>query len=279
MRCLSVSTAAQYDMQKAFSYYDKRYHTIKFDDVLYVKTTDNATEFFIFPFGCTVIWGTKESHEKDIVRQLDKFATDVVEKIASDLIFFSYSDPSDESEENRTYINEEENRVILANNSEYIKLSISYGLAQSVRLKILENSVNKILQSTAPISKELAQNGTTAMTKKQISKQIGNLFNERYSVNLHSGTLETPEFFWRRPNYEPLYLMTVEFQDISLRNSILNSRLDIIQELYNILCNEMNYKHSSRLEITIVILITMEVAMAFFHGNIWADLVKLFSGS
>ncbi|MCP5369470.1 MAG: RMD1 family protein [Rickettsiaceae bacterium] len=278
MRCLSISTATRYNMEKAFAYYDKRYHTIKFDDVLYIKTTDQATEFFIFPFGCVVIWGTKESHEKDIVRQLDKFTIDPPEKIASDLIFYNYSDQPKDSEENKTYINEEENKVILANSSEYIKLSISYGLAQSVKLKILENSVNNILQNTAPISKELAQTGSTSMTKKQISKQIGNLFNERYSINLHSGTLETPEFFWRRPNYEPLYLMTVEFQDITLRNNILNSRLDIIQELYNILCNEMNYKHSSRLEITIVILITIEVALALFHDNIWLDLVRLFKG-
>ncbi len=62
--------------------------------------------------------------------------------------------------------------------------------------------------------------------------------------------------------------MTAEFQDISVRQGILNHRLDMIQELYNILSNELNYKHSSRIEITIVILITIEVILALLHNHV-----------
>ena len=61
--------------------------------------------------------------------------------------------------------------------------------------------------------------------------------------------------------------MTAEFQDISVRQGILNHRLDIIQELYNILSNELNYKHSARLEITIVVLIAIEVVLALSHND------------
>ena len=277
MRCFSISSASEYDMKKLSSYYEKKFRTIAFDDVLYVNNSKNEIEFFIFHFGCVVIWNASESDEKRILSELNKFAIEPVDKIASDLIFFRYSNTNIESEENKTYIDEERNTVILSSNSEYIKLSISYGLAQSVKLKILENSVNKILQNTAPISKELAKHGRVSMSKEQISKQIGNLFSERYSVNLHSDTLDTPEFFWRRPNYEPLYIMAIEFQDISLRHGILNNRLDIIQELYNILCNELNYKHSSRLEITIVILITIEVILALLHEDVFTTIINWFT--
>ena len=162
---------------------------------------------------------------------------------------------------------EERNRIILSNKSEYIKLSISHALAQSVKLIVLERSVSQILEKTAPIQKELANTGSVSLSKKEISKQIGQLFSERYSINLHSDILDTPEFFWRRPSYEPLYLMTAEFQDISVRQGILNHRLDIIQELYNILSNELNYKHSARLEITIVVLIAIEVVLALSHND------------
>jgi len=94
------------------------------------------------------------------------------------------------------------------------------------------------------------------------------LFSEMFSINLHSDILDTPEFFWKRPRYEPLYLMTVDFQDISVRQGILNHRLDIIQELYGILSNELNNKHSSRLEITIIVLIAIEILLALSHNDL-----------
>ncbi len=59
--------------------------------------------------------------------------------------------------------------------------------------------------------------------------------------------------------------MTAAFQDIQVRQNILNHRLDMIHELYSILSNELNYKHSTRLEIIIIVLITMEVLFAFLH--------------
>ncbi|MGC0371500.1 MAG: hypothetical protein DGJ47_000189 [Rickettsiaceae bacterium] len=277
MRCFSISPASEYKMDLVFNYYSTDCITTEFDEVLYVKQPKNNTEFFVFPFGCVVIWGAEEPEEQIILSELSKFEIDPVEKIESDLIYFNYSDNVNDDIQDKTYIDEEENKVILANNSEYLKISISYGLAQSVKLKILESSVSKILQSTAPINKELAKTGGISMSKKEISKQIGNLFNERYSINLHTDILDTPEFFWRRPNYEPLYLMATEFQDIKLRHSILNHRLDIIQELYNILCNELNYKHSTRLEITIVVLITIEVALALLHEDIFSKIFSCFT--
>ena len=114
------------------------------------------------------------------------------------------------------------------------------------------------------------------MSKKEISKQIGVLFNERYYINLHSDILDTPEFFWRRPSYEPLYLMTAEFLDIQTRHNILNHRLNMIHELYTILANELNYKHSTRLEVIIIILIAIEVIVALVHNDIFEKIYKFF---
>jgi len=176
----------------------------------------------------------------------------------------------------KTFIDEEQNKIILADDSVFVKLSISHALAQAVKLSILELSVNELIIKVTPIQKELAKIGSVSLSKKEISKQIGLLFNERYSINLHSDLLDTPEFFWRRPSYEPLYLMTVEFQDIHLRQTILNHRLGLIQELYNILSNELNYKHSTRLEVIIIILIAIEVFIAVIHNDIFPKILNMF---
>jgi len=268
MRCLSYCTASEYIMDGLTDHLISKGFVLKhFDDVIFAKMENNDDiDIFLFPFGCITIWGTDEAQEKFILQELKGFETDSLTDVMSDPINFEYHENADK-DHGKTFIDEERNRIILSNKSEYIKLSISHALAQSVKLIVLERSVSQILEKTAPIQKELANTGSVSLSKKEISKQIGQLFSERYSINLHSDILDTPEFFWRRPSYEPLYLMTAEFQDISVRQGILNHRLDIIQELYNILSNELNYKHSARLEITIVVLIAIEVVLALSHND------------
>jgi uncharacterized Rmd1/YagE family protein len=101
---------------------------------------------------------------------------------------------------------------------------------------------------------------------------MGVLFSERYSINLHSDILDTPEFFWRRPSFEPLYLNAAEFQDIQQRQTLLNHRLDMIHELYTMLSNELHVKHSTKLEWIIIILITIEVFLELTHNKFFLNL-------
>jgi len=276
MRCLSYCTASEYLMADLTDHLiSKGFVVNHFDDVIFAKMEDNPDlDIFLFPFGCLTIWGSDDAREKLLLHELKRFEVDSLTEVMSDPINFEYHENADK-DHGKTFIDEERNKIILSNRSEYIKLSISHALAQSVKLIVLERSVSKILEKTSPIQKELANTGSVSLSKKEISKQIGQLFSERYSINLHSDILDTPEFFWRRPSYEPLYLMTAEFQDISVRQGILNHRLDIIQELYNILSNELNYKHSARLEITIVVLIAIEVVLAFSHNSVISKILNL----
>jgi uncharacterized Rmd1/YagE family protein len=277
MRCSSYCTASAYKISELAEYLNNQGLEPKyFDDVIYARAKnrdgDEYIDLFFFPFGCVTIWASDEIHEKAVLDELPVASLEVepLESALSEFIHFDYNPEGD-----KTFIDEENNKIILGGDSAYIKLSISHALAQSVKLSVLEKSVSKILENTAPIQQELANTGSVSLSKKQISKKIGNLFNERYSINMHSDILDTPEFFWRRPSYEPLYLMTAEFQDIGVRQGILNHRLNMIQELYIILSNELNYKHSSMLEITIVILIAIEVLLALTHNNIISKFIDL----
>ena len=276
MRCSSYCTAGDYDIPKITNYLQSNgYEPKLFDDVIYaqkeIRNNKTVIDIFFFNFGCTIIWGGSEQQELDIIKAIESFEIDKPSTPVSEFIYFEYDQSIP-----RSYIDEEQNKIILSNESPLIKLSISHALAQSVKLSILELSVNDLIIKTTPIQKELANTGSVSLSKKEISKQIGILFNERYSINLHSDILDTPEFFWRRPSYEPLYLMTVEFQDIQLRQNILNHRLDMIQELYDILSNELKHKHSTRLEVIIIILIAIEVSIAVIHNDTFAKILNMF---
>lgn len=268
MRCSSYCTASAYKVNYLLDHLNSSGLEPKyFDNVVYVQKEGRGDlgniDIFFFPFGCIVIWGADEMHEKSILELPMQFEINKLDTHISDFIYFDY-----DQELGKTFIDEEKNEIILGDTSELIKLSLSHALAQSVKLNVLEKSVSALLDKTTPIQQELANTGSVSLSKKEISKQIGILFNERYSINLHSDILDTPEFFWRRPSYEPLYLMTAAFQDIQVRQNILNHRLDTIHELYTMLSNELNYKHSSRLEIIIVILIAIEVTLAITQSNI-----------
>jgi uncharacterized Rmd1/YagE family protein len=128
-------------------------------------------------------------------------------------------------------------------------------------MEAFEKSVAKTIERTHHLQEELGLTGKISLSRKKLSQKIGALFSERNSINLHCDILDTPEFFWRRPRYETYYHLASEYMDIKQRLDILNRRLDVIHELYDILSNELKHAHSSRLEWTIIVLIVIEVVM------------------
>lgn len=266
MRCTSYCIAEEILIDSVVKYMiEKGVEPKYFDDTIHIQKESSpgkSIDIFCFGFGSVVFWSGTEQDEALFLKEIEEFSKNLIPKATSDLIFYKIDKDSQ-----KAFIDEEANMIVLNEDSTFLKLSISHALAQSVKLNVLEISVSNLLDRSAPIQQELARNGTVSLSKKEISKNIGLLFSERYSINLHSDILDTPEFFWRRPSYEPIYLMTAAFQDIQVRHNILNHRLDTIHELYSILSNELNYKHSTRLEIIIIILIAIEVLIGLTgHG-------------
>src|SRR5262249_46265875 len=113
---------------------------------------------------------------------------------------------------------------------------------------------------------ELAARGKIRLSKKEIRRKMGALFIERNSINLYFDVLDTPEFFWEHAELEPLYTMTATYLDIEARVRALNQRLDIVHELFDMLVTELNHQHSSKLELTIIWLICIEVGLSILQN-------------
>ena len=58
--------------------------------------------------------------------------------------------------------------------------------------------------------------------------------------------------------------MASEYMDINTRLDILNKKLSVVHELYEILSNELKHAHSSFLEMIIIGLIVIEVVLTLF---------------
>lgn len=275
MRSSTYCTANSYKMSELVQYLvDQGYEPKYFDEVIHFNKNINnekSADVFVFPFGVVSMWDVDEVEDRIILEELEAFQEQSLADPTVDLVFYEYNE-----KEKKSFIDEDKNIVIVNDKNVFIKLSMAHALAQSVKLEVLEESVSRLLEQTTPIRKELASRGTVSLSKTEISKQIGVLFNERYSINMHSDILDTPEFFWRRPSYEPVYLMMADFQDTQVRQNILNHRLDMIHELYSILSNELNYKHSTRLEWIIIVLIAIEVITGLVHTDSLMKLYHLF---
>lgn len=256
LRCSTYCTAAGFNIGSLFLALKSAEDTVHlFRDVVHKQIkvdTKTKQEIFYFPYGVVVFWGLSETEEKEILLSLKEFERESIIDPEFDAFTFSYG--------SATQIAEDE--IKLQNKSILTKLAVSHGLAQSVKLNIFEAMVQKTIDKTRILPQNLSKLGKISMSRKEISKKIGELFIERNFINLHADILDVPEFFWDHPELEPFYRRTAHYLDISKRAESLNKRLGVIHDLFEMLSGELNHQHSSRLEWTIIILIVIEVVIA-----------------
>ena len=259
MRCYIYCTASSYNIKALYDFLKDRFEsTTLYRDVIHVvipNSDGSPADIFLFPYGSAVCWGLSESQERQFLNDVKGFCIQPLDEWELDRFTFSYGDAPK--------LNKDE--IILPNNETLTKLAISHGLAQSVKLGTFENAIQKTFNSTKHIPLDLASRGKIPLSRSEIRRKMGDLFLERSSINLHFDVLDTPEFFWERPELEPLYMLIANYLEVATRVEVLNQRLDVVQELYQMLGTELNHQHSSRLEWAIICLIVIEVVLSFMR--------------
>ncbi len=249
MRCLFTCTADSYDIHALTASLKENYSVSRVKDALSVEL-ENGNVFY-FAYGCVVSWGLSQEEEKTFVDEVKPFEVNPLRQPVED--FFTYT-----SGEDFKIVNDE---IVLANRSSLTLLAASHGLAQSVKLDAFEKSVDQTVGTMKHIPEQMAKVGNIGLSRRQIRKKMGELFIERNSINLHSDILDKPEFFWVYPEVEPIYTMIANYLELGPRVQVLNQRLGVIHELFDMLNSELNHQQSSRLEWIIIILIFIEVGI------------------
>jgi uncharacterized Rmd1/YagE family protein len=252
MDCRAYCTATSYQIKNLFDTFKDSHQPVQYRDAVHirVRTDDAFGDIFYFSYGVMVSWGLSPEIDSLYLSKVESVAKLADDEIDMDEFTFSKGGPK---------IIEDE--IFLPEDTVFERLAVSHGLAQSVKLGTFESSLRKILEATREIPEDLAKYGRIALSRKEIRKKMGELFIERNSINLHTNVLDTPDFFWEHSELEPLYRMTVHYLDVKQREEVLNQRLGVIHELFEMLGNELNHQHSSRLEWTIICLIVIEVFM------------------
>ena|SRR5579872_4603182 len=266
MRCVSFCTAESYDLRSlANSFKRKGYFTRLSRDVLHVANHKKPADIFFFSHGSFVCWGFNKRQELKWVDYVKDFARNTLTRIESDHFCYGLGEEISIDAHDRFKIDV----ITLDSDNSQVKLAISYGLAQAIKLEAFEDAIQMAIRKNSTLPEEIASRGITSLSRTALFKRMGEIFLARSSINLNSEYLDTPEFFWRNPNLEPFYMMTKKFLDIPSRVMSLNQKLDVLQDLFDILNSQVEHRHSSMLETIIILLIFIEIIISILQFHIF----------
>ncbi len=254
MDCRAYCNAASYKIKPFYEILRQRFKASIYRDSVHFEVPLPGMpngDIFYFSYGAVVCWGLPQEIELEMIKLIKPYAEKHSDEVETDEFTFGYGE----------YPKVADDEITLPNHSTLTKLALSHGIAQSVKLGTFEISIQTTFNQSKNIPEDLATKGKISLSKNVIRKKMGELFIARNSINLHADVLDVPEFFWEYPELEPLYMMIANYLDLETRVDVLNHRLDVVHELFQMLGSELNHQHSSRLEWTIIWLIIIEVVL------------------
>lgn len=215
-------------------------------------------ELFIFHYGVIVFWNFTEDEERNLLGDIS-FA-DIKTMVTKPL-----DENEIEIEEFQFQYDKDIKRprifndiITLRSGDHFIKLTLSYAIAQSSKLTRLESRIDPILTSVNRLPRRLALYGTLGLRREQLLKKSAKLFSLRCDVNLSTNILDTPDFFWSiEPSLHPLYMAMREYLEIEKRVIVVNDRCKVFLEFFNICVDsvaEKNIVKVTRWFITVILL-------------------------
>lgn len=217
-------------------------------------------EVFIFDYGVVVFWNFRRAEEllmlEDFMQfSIDPFRDNPDEDMQIEEIHFQY----DTSQMKPRIFND---MITLKSSNHMIKLTLSHGLSQSAVVARYEDIMDKTIEDTKHLPKEMAETGRLGKTRAEITKINGQLFTLRMNVNLVSNVLDTPEIFWSEPALQPMYTAIREYLEIPQRAQILNDRLRVISDLLSMLRDHLTNFGVEYQTLIIIYLIIVAVIVA-----------------
>jgi len=149
------------------------------------------------------------------------------------------------------------------------KLAVSFAVAKSANLSIYEWRLDQAIQRNAHIPEDLAKSGELHLNRREINVEVGRLYLLNNAINLETSMLDCPEEFWEDDRFQPEYERSTKYLDVAARINLLNTRLNVLKDMQQILMDAAHNAHASVLEWIIIWLIVVEILIEVMRG--WRD--------
>ena len=171
-----------------------------------------------------------------------------------------------------------------------------------------ENLISRTIDETKDIPEIISETGKIDMSHKEIMQKIGELFLLRTNINSVGSVLDSPEVFWVRapfavrlapcplllpsfldvlthlsprtrqtyPDLQPLYDAARAYLELPQRLDLLNARVEVLQDMLQLLKETVTSRHAERLEQIVIALIAVEIgACPSLHSSLPFFVVSL----
>ena len=258
MECLSYCIANRIDLTRLDTHYKTTragYASVKSRDVLKLSPCDvKGLLVFVFKNGTVVSWGVKR-------HQINAYL-DTIRLFADKPISFHVHDEFNYQLGERTAIEPHDffdvDCLSIDTDSDELKLSLSYGFSQSVKLQYFETILESLIEKYSPLIHSLSNKGGVPVTRTQIRHVIGEILSAKSEMNLISNFLYHPKYFWQHPTLEEHYIMLERYLHIQRRVNAINHRLDTLNEIFDMFSGYLESRHTHNLEIIVIVLIAIE---------------------
>lgn len=216
----------------------------------------------MFPYGCMVVWGTQQDSD-DFLSLVVEDAVELRPSPAVDSMQYTYGEHGSLK---RDVITLEMVVGRVDDDADSLdpilqRMAISSGLAQSIKLAAFESAMRATIESTRHLPEQLASTGEITASRREVSRLMGQLFLDRYRYHLSGDLLMTPAFFWENEQYLPSYRRVERYLELRERGEVLSKRVEVVQELYQLLGEELNNQNSAALELAITLMIAFEILL------------------
>lgn len=253
------SFAAKVDLELAQSLFAKQFITQRYRDALHIDMPKGMA--FVFDYGILICWGISDAKREALQQTLNQITHSAT---VTQMESYTFTLPPSQGE--HVMVSTMSNDLLALSCTKVMTLlALSHGFAQACKLEWFEAKAAGSIIDNQKLTHTLATRGKIGVSRKQLAKARGTLFEVKSDIMLNFNLLDTPEFFWDHPVMEADYLSICKYLELKPRIELLNLKLQTIHELLEMLAAEQNHKHSSFLEWIIILLIAVEIVLFFAH--------------
>jgi len=124
-----------------------------------------------------------------------------------------------------------------------------------------EDLISTTIVETKAYPEIISETGKIGLSHKEIMRKMGEVFLLRANIAAVGSVLDSPEVFWSFPDLRPLYEAARSYLEIPQRINLLNTRVEVLQDMLQLLKESVSSRHSERLEQIVIVLIALEIIL------------------
>ncbi|GFP78476.1 RMD1 family protein [Clostridium fungisolvens] len=135
-------------------------------------------------------------------------------------------------------------------------------VAKSVALETIEVTMDVVFDDVEKIIKSL-ENGNLNINEKQAASIIGRVLSFKHTTISYIMLLDKPAIAWKNESAENLFNDLADLFELNDRYEKLNAKSQTMVDIIEIFANLSHSKRANNLEIIVILLILIEVIIAF----------------